>query len=493
MRAPNVFNLAKHANLKQIEASLAQAKHYQRWHALATEHDRLTGKTQWRAREETRLYDYAEIRRRKTRIEALLNSGDTKGLLRHLNEGVHGNMGGMGDSRLYHRSKVGTKHLIENYLDLLSNAFEHIGEDPKQLLNDWEKTDFFRRASHCYGRSALMLSGGAGLIYFHHGVIAELAEHGCLPNVISGASAGSWISVQVGSHTDEELAQGYFDRQRYPSLSGKELWSSLTDRSGVESAAFREALIDSFCSKMTFQEAYEHTGRYINISVAPVERHQKPRLLNAITSPDVTLRSAAMASSAVPGMIDAVQLECKDGHGRLIPYLPTRRWVDGSMVHDLPAKQLARLYGVNHYLVSLINPLALPFTIEPALHRNNIYSAARRFFYNTSLDSLKLSQSALEKTGRAQTLNNLLTVGHRLLDQQYTGDINLILPRSDYRSGNTLFVYEDNDIDTLILAGRRSVWPRLAQIRNSLRPSQQLDELLIKFDQPSGLLRYMIR
>ncbi|NKI16585.1 hypothetical protein HCU74_04020 [Spongiibacter sp. KMU-166] len=67
------------------------------------------------------------------------------------------------------------------------------------------------------------------------------------------------------------------------------------------------------------------------------------------------------------------------------------------------------------------------------------------------------------------------------------------LRRSDYRSANTLFMYENNDIDTLILAGRRSVWPRLAQIRNSLRPSQQLDELLIKFDQPSGLQRYMIR
>ena len=38
---------------------------------------------------------------------------------------------------------------------------------------------------------------------------------------------------------------------------------------------------------MTFQEACEKTGRYINISIAPHESYQKSRLLNAIASPNV--------------------------------------------------------------------------------------------------------------------------------------------------------------------------------------------------------------
>lgn len=474
-------------DLDSVGRAMANATHYDEWLALANRHDEISGLYQWRAVERTRLYDYAEIRRRKSRIDTLLHSGDVSALLRHLNEGVHGNMGGMGDARLYHRSKVGTKHLIEEYIASLTEAFELISKDPRQGLKQNEKTDFLRRASHCYGRSALMLSGGAGLIYFHHGVVAELAEQGCLPNVISGASAGSWVSVQVGAMTDEEFASGYFERKRYSRLTGKEVWQSLNDRSGKISAEIRTELIDSFCSKMTFQEAYEHTGRYINISVAPVERHQKARLLNAITSPDVTLRSAAMASSAVPGMTSAVQLECKDGHGRLIPYLPSRRWVDGSMIQDLPAKRLARLYGVNHYIVSLINPLALPFTAEPAVSRSSLYSSARRFFYNASLEALKLGQNTLEKTPRAQPLGNILTIGHRLLDQEYTGDINVILRREDYRRSNILFMYKGNEIENLILAGRRAVWPRLAQIKNSLSPSRKLDELIESTDQPKGI------
>lgn len=61
--------------------------------------------------------------------------------------------------------------------------------------------------------------------------------------------------------------------------------------------------------------------------MAPWERHQISRLLNELSSPNVTIRSAARASAAVPGLVDAVQLEAKDASGQVRPYLPGRRWV----------------------------------------------------------------------------------------------------------------------------------------------------------------------
>ena len=67
-----------------------------------------------------------------------------------------------------------------------------------------------------------------------------------------------------------------------------------------------------------------------------------------------------------------------------------------------------------------------------------------------------------------------------------------MLKSDDYRRANTVFMYKDNDIENLILAGRRSVWPRLAQTRNALCLSQRLDELLVKVDQPKGIQRFMI-
>ena len=48
---------------------------------------------------------------------------------------------------------------------------------------------FFVKARHIHGRTALLLSGGAGLGMFHFGVVRELRRHGLLPRIISGAAA----------------------------------------------------------------------------------------------------------------------------------------------------------------------------------------------------------------------------------------------------------------------------------------------------------------
>jgi predicted acylesterase/phospholipase RssA len=47
--------------------------------------------------------------------------------------------------------------------------------------------------------------------------------------------------------------------------------------------------------------------------------------------------AAVMASCAVPGVFPPVMLMARNVHGEAQPYLPTRRWVDGSIADDLPA------------------------------------------------------------------------------------------------------------------------------------------------------------
>jgi hypothetical protein len=51
----------------------------------------------------------------------------------------------------------------------------------------------------------------------------------------------------------------------------------------------------------TFQEAFDKTGRIINITVAPNNNYDPPRLLNYLTAPHVCVWSAAAASCALPG------------------------------------------------------------------------------------------------------------------------------------------------------------------------------------------------
>ena len=65
-----------------------------------------------------------------------------------------------------------------------------------------------------------------------------------------------------------------------------------------------------------FLEAYQHTNRILNISVSPADSHQFPRLLNYLTAPNVLIRWAALASSAIPGLFVEIgrRLQAADGH-----------------------------------------------------------------------------------------------------------------------------------------------------------------------------------
>ena len=107
---------------------MAAAETYEEWAKLALEHDEATGMDRWRNREHTRLYDYEAIRERLDRLRALRIQGDDHGLLFALNEGIHGNMGGMGSAKLHGRAKSGTKKLVEAYVDEIVDALQYLAE-----------------------------------------------------------------------------------------------------------------------------------------------------------------------------------------------------------------------------------------------------------------------------------------------------------------------------------------------------------------------------
>ncbi|MFN3714530.1 MAG: patatin-like phospholipase family protein [Alcanivoracaceae bacterium] len=476
--------LLRNAHTRSLYRRLHEASSYPEWLDAALESDQLLRLDQWRQRERSRLYGSVELRARYELLRGLLDAGRTHDLLYALNEGIHGNLCGMGKAVLYNRALSGTKVLIDEYVNVVVESLTFVAAAGDAEIPHAEKLDFFRRASHCYGRSALMLSGGAGLIYFHHGVVQTLVDNDMLPHVLSGASAGSWLCAQIGTLTDEEMKAGYFDRFRYDLPTHLNPFRVLA---GLEQEAtplsVKEGAIDSFCNDMTFQEAYEHTGRYINISIAPAERHQAARLMNAITSPNVYIRSAVDASSSVPGIVPPVTLYAKGVDGKPKPYLPSQKWVDGSFADDLPAKRLARLFGVNHYLVSLINPLAVPFVTDTkSLRGKRLRDIATGLTMNLVKDVLLTGERISSRYG-ATFASPLILMAHSLLDQEYTGDINIILPQQDFRWVNVLFGYHgDDEIGQMIHAGKRATWPKLAQVRNATLIARTLDGIIEQLD-----------
>lgn len=468
--------------LASLEQAMDRAASHAEWQRLAARHDELSGAAQWRQAQASTLYDHAEIRARLDRLRTHLDAGAAQELLYSLNEGVHGNMGGMGKPVLYTRAMCGTKQLIDDYVATIAEALEYLSRCPASEISHAEKVDFFRRASHCYGRSALLLSGGAGLIYFHHGVVQELIDQDLLPNVISGASAGSIIAAQLGTLTDSELRTGYFTRKRYLEPTRTRLLDVFMGKVDPEDAKLaRERMLDEVIAKdLTFQEAYERTGRYINISISPAEKHQSSRLMNAITSPNVYIRSAASASSSIPGVIPSERLYAKGIDGKPRTYLASRRWVDGSLSGDLPAKRLSRLYGVNHFIVSLINPVVVPFINDvKARQQAGLRTALSLASLRVTNEVLATLERLLDQRGTMGSLvASQLAYAISMMDQKYLGDINILLEKSDFRWRQTVFEFRDGEIEQMVAAGMRRTWPKIAQIRNAALISRTLDRIL---------------
>ena len=77
----------------------------------AIEHDESSGVIDWVESDESKHFDYASIRRRLERLRRLQRKGDHARLLFALNEGIHGNMGGMGRASL-----IGGEPLLQQHL-----------------------------------------------------------------------------------------------------------------------------------------------------------------------------------------------------------------------------------------------------------------------------------------------------------------------------------------------------------------------------------------
>ncbi len=463
---------------------MAEAENYQHWQSLAEQHDLLSGMDDWREVEHTELYDYAQIRLRLDRLRSLRVRNDYQGLLFALNEGIHGNMGGMGKSTLYRKAKLGTKRLIEDYINEIDQSLRLIAEIPDDEISVQQKIDFFYRCNVCFGRSALMLSGGGVLGFLHMGVVNMLLQQNLLPRVISGSSAGSIVAGVLACNTDTEMLD--FEHSallQHEVKTDSSLLRRLFLGTGPQlTTEDVEGIIERMVPDMTFEEAYAKTGRQVSITVAPAEPHQRSRLLNAVTSPNVYIRAAVMASCAVPGVFPPVMLMAKNVHGDPQPYLPGRRWIDGSVADDLPAKRLSRLYSTNHYIVSMVNPIATAFLSKDE-ERTSLGKAAGTLGVGMGREVLNFYRGIAQTKGANWPRFNMMLHGvHALLDQEYTGDINIV---PNFRIANPLRLLshlDEEELTLLIREGERSAYSRVEAIRRCTMISRTLEEILYRFE-----------
>ena len=409
-----------------INAMSREVSSYTEWLRLARQLDSTSkGVNEWILDDRSELYDSHTLRKRILDIESMIAKNDAFNLIFRLRGGLARDQFGLLQERLFSKAFQGTKRLVERYTQTVCSALNFIADEDIFSHNNNQsitctsgdedkipieaKLAFFNETRHAYGRTALLLSGGAALGYYHIGVAKVLAEEGLLPRVISGASAGSLMAAMIGSRTESELLDLVktanfrkdffsFGWQRKSSLTARfqfllpsffrtfgdvflHLVSEKDSILKLDTNHLKEVIIANV-GHYTFQEAFDRTGRIVNITVAPLNRYDRPRLLNYLTAPHVCIWSAACASCAIPGVFESIALVVKEPDGQ---YREQHEWMnqcatttkeetteenhtssssttnstkysDGSIENDLPMQQLSELFNVNHFIVSQVNP-----------------------------------------------------------------------------------------------------------------------------------------
>ncbi|MCK6504326.1 patatin-like phospholipase family protein [Myxococcota bacterium] len=456
--------------LAEIYAALDQARSYEQWLEAAAAHDRFTGADAWRAQDHSPHYDATLLRQERDRLHALRHQGDGLGLARQLDESLARHLGDITAPELYGRALTGTKHLVGAFLDEAEASLRWlVGADVPGVCAA-DKRLAFQRAWKVYGHSALMLSGGATWGFHHLGVVKALFERDLLPHILSGASTGAMIAAGICSRTDAEIAALFadIDQIRLDGLLRLPLVQALQQGAALDPDQLR-AVLDHNVGPATFAQAFAHSGRVLAIAVSPTRTRQKSRLLCHLTSPDVLIASAAMASSALPGLFVPQVLHARDPDGTVRPWVPTERWADGSITADLPKMRLARLFNVNHFIASQTNPHVLPFVRHHG-QRGLVPTIAGIAGASVRSQGALVTDLARRATRPSKgPVGRLADRAYNLVSQDYRGDIDIHPQLRPSMLGKLVVNPSRDDLAEFIAEGERAAWPKLAMIRDQTR------------------------
>lgn len=536
---------------KQIEDKLANANCYSEWELNAKLLDEFDGKIKWIQDENSNFYNPKILRKRINDIKELMQKDDIFNLMFKLRGGLSRDAFNITNESLFLNATSGTKNIIFEYNHVVCQALNFICNSETSLDHN-VPTDarlaFFNETRHSFGRTALLLSGGAALGYYHIGVVRTLYAEGLLPRVISGASAGSLMTAILGTRTGQEMIElidsGNFRRDFFSFPWQKDNITPTQFQYYVPPPLrwFTDVVFKMFMSKKrlykldtehlkevvrenvgdyTFQEAFDRTGRIINIMVAPTNKYDPPKLLNYLTAPHVCVWSAAVASCAIPGVFDAMALVVKEPNGQIIlenhwvrndsssgslnrlgdatqstsagnhvSIKMTERYSDGSVENDLPMQQLSELFNVNNFIVSQVNPhsfLLATLSIQSYVWTNKIVVMAigylkylkaqcRTWLKNVlNLITLKIFYASPNFGGR-RTYTQILTQEYEGRDvdvsiMPWRGSISIFQAFLSLIKNPTLEEYKE-----ILTASTRSTFPYIPRIHGTCAVEVTLDK-----------------
>ncbi|KAG0188176.1 hypothetical protein DFQ28_005297 [Apophysomyces sp. BC1034] len=419
---------------------LVNSTNYDEWQTRAADLDRFLRNDIWKKSPVSKTYDYKLIKARLEHLRKARGENEVDSLMYRLRGGLLRNFGGICERKLFSHSYLGTKELIEDYMDETVSHIEYIEASPD--LDQQAKLKFFSDARQGFGCSALVLQGGTAFALYHIGVVKALNEQGLLPRIISGTAVGAMIAALICIHTDEELpnilqpdginltafsrksVKGHFKRRVTRLLK----YGYLMDMKVLQEC------VRANVGDITFEESYARSKRVLNISVSSSRTQEVPQLLNHLTAPNVHIGVTNKHSEA-------------------------------------PLSRLSELFNVNHFIVSQASLYAIPFIAK-----------AQNLQHETLWNKMAYI-IASEFKHRLYQLDQLHILPHifrGVIEEKMSGNVNIVpdLSLSDF---NILFSNPTHSsLAYWILHGERSTWPLLSFIRTRCMIELALDRAVLR-------------
>ena len=247
--------------VKQLES----VKSFEEWDDVTRALDDLDPrKVAWRDNDESDSYAFQKTKAKTAFLQKLRTTGDIKGLIGFLRQDLVKNIGQVASPELYKVCRNGTKRNIERYHNEVIRCIQYVYYYKGSKLRPEAKLKFFELAGWSYGKTALMLSGGAAFGKFHYGLIKALYELDLMPRIIVGSSAGSLCAAYIAVHKFEELHV----LSDYEITFGKNalawnfdsLWEMvkmISEKKIIASTDVLKTFVRDTCKDLTFGEIYE--------------------------------------------------------------------------------------------------------------------------------------------------------------------------------------------------------------------------------------------
>ena len=488
---------------QSLRRNLRSQTSFESWKTAAQELDVHLGNEKWKAEDDYAYYDHNTVRKVKEQLKASRtraqledkgkedSSREIANLQSLVEACVKNNFVGVENPRLYSETYYGTKHLAQDFIDELHAALAYLLRSSQ--LSQTEKSTLAHHLNTNFGRTALCLSGGAAFAYYHFGVAKALLDQDLLPEVITGTSGGALVAALLATRTDEELKSLIVPAlaHRISACSeGFATWFPRWYRTGARFDSLEWARHCSWYTRgsLTFREAYERTGRILNVTCVPSDPHSPTILCNYLTAPNCVIWSAVLASAAVPGILNPVVLMTKSrSNGKLSPYSFGHKWKDGSLRTDIPLKALNTQFNVQFSIVSQVNPHINLFFFSsrgaigrPVTHRKG------RGWRGGYLGSATETYLKLDLKKWLKVLKHLELLPRPLGQdwsaiwlQQFSGTIT-IWPKS--RLSDFWYILSDptpQRLARMIKAGMQSAYPKILFIQNRMKIERLIEQGLL--------------